>query len=357
MECDVDFQAATGCDVPTYGPRLRVELLTINLESPVTAESYEMAITGPPAQGDKNYWNMYNRLTDIWSTVISRYNTCNLTRREDRLPAISGLARRIRERTGLVYHCGLFFDKAEMVPRHLLWVPCHDPLLYRGSGPTWSWAAYQGAVEIWDGNADYWHDSGHYQQLRADFAVTVLELIEPHRGPDYNHRYGPAEDPTVLGAIMMEGKPKLVTQTHSRDFDRQNAYADAETIQIPLHGWPREFDCNERSYAILDDARASSPAPLAARRFKGWVCFDQDEEEDEPERFCVLPIIKTVRLVRSHQSTTNEMNTYTVWRVLAVERRSGRYGPTDLSFQRTGYGEVFGEHWFDNVRRTKFTLV
>jgi hypothetical protein len=74
----------------------------------------------------------------------------------------------------------------------------------------------------------------------------------------------------------MEGRPKLTKRSASRDFDRQNAFVDAETIQVPLHGWPRHFNCNERSYAILGNTKTSPNEPQA---FKGWVCFDSGSFE------------------------------------------------------------------------------
>lgn len=74
------------------------------------------------------------------------------------------------------------------------------------------------------------------------------------------------KDPTRIGAIVMEGKPKLAQRSPSQDFDRANAYANAETIKIPLHGWPRPFDCNARSYAILDTPQSN---PAWSQTFKG----------------------------------------------------------------------------------------
>jgi hypothetical protein len=51
-------------------------------------------------------------------------------------------------------------------------------------------------------------------------------------------------------------------------FDWANAYANSETIKVPLHGWPRLFDCNKRSDAVLDDPEA---ALYERQMFKGRV--------------------------------------------------------------------------------------
>jgi hypothetical protein len=298
---------------------------------------------------------MFMRVTDIWSTIITHYNTCALTYRRDKLPAINGIARCIHERTSLLFHCGLFFDRGEMIPLNLLWMPSREPVSYGGSGPTWSWAAYDGAVEKWDFDID--KNSGYLPRITGNYTATVLELVQPHSGPEYDPRFGPAEDPTVLGALVMEGRPKLAKRSLSRLGNLQNAYADAGWIQIPLHGWPGDFDCNERSYAILESARCSLTRPEATAKFKGWVCFDQADEEDEPEIFCILPIVEIVRFVSKQDSTAKEGILYTAWRFLAVQRRAGVLGPADLTLQRVVYGEIFGDNWFDDARLKKFTLV
>jgi hypothetical protein len=351
-ECDNMFEAANGNTVAMYLPAtLREQLLSVNMEDPITDESYDTEAPGPVSQGSVGFWNMYMRLTYIWSDIISNYNKCALTRDEDKLPAVSGLAKSIEDRTGLTYHCGLFFDKDTMVPRQLLWMPSDKALWYSGEAPSWSWASCTGRVEIWDSQADFFDGSGWFPEVRADFAATVKELIPPHESDPVEFP-GEELDPTRMGAIVMEGQPTLARRTVSRDFDRQNAFADGETIKIPLHGWPRPFDCNERSYAVLPDPWAGPNQP---QDFKGWVCFDTDS--DEPEMFCILPIVKKVRLVRANRSTTGEATTYVVWRFLAVQRCAGRGGAGDLAFQRVGYGEVFGEHYFDGKSKTVFTLV
>lgn len=112
------------------------------------------------------------------------------------------------------------------------------------------------------------------------------------------------------------------------------------------------FDCNSRSYAVLSNPRAG---PDEEQSFKGGVCFDTDDEE--PETFCILPIVKTIRFVSKDRSTTGDETTYVVWRFLALRRIAGRGGASDLTFQRVGYGEVFGEKYFEEARVTKFTLV
>jgi hypothetical protein len=351
-ECDYDFRAANGNVVLTWQQApVRVQLLTVNIGGRITDDSFDDEEPGPITQGTNEFWQMFLRLTHIWSEIIGNYNTCDLTYPKDRLIAIEGLAQSIQDRTGLFYHCGIFFDKEEMVPLQLLWMPSHQGLYYMGQAPSFSWASYYGAVEMWDTNTDVFPKSGWFPRARGEYVATIKELIPPHDS-DPEETFNKEGDPTILGAIRMEGRPKLSRRSASRDFDRQNAFADAETIQVPLHGWPRQFDCNERSYAILENTKISPDEPQA---FKGWVCFDS--ESLEPETFISLPVVKTVRFVGKDRSTTGESTTYVVWRILALRRRAGRYGPRDLAFDRVGYGEVFGEHWFDESLPITFTLL
>jgi hypothetical protein len=185
-----------------------------------------------------------------------------------------------------------------------------------------------------DTNTNIFPNSGWFPKVQADYVATIKELIPPHDSdPEETFNEG---DVTILG---MEGRPKLTRRSASRDFDRQNAFADAETIQVPLHGWPRHFGCNERSYAVLKNTKISPNEPQA---FKGWICFDSDSFE--PETFMSLPVVKTVCLAGKDRSTTRESTTYVVWRILALQRGAVRYFPGDLAFDRVGYGEVFGEH-------------
>jgi hypothetical protein len=118
LEYDCSFEAANGSTVLRYLPAMiGVQLLTVNRESPITEDSYETAEPGPISQCEKGFWRMYMRLTYIWSDIIAMYDTCALTRDEDKLPAVAGFANSIQQRTGLLYHYELYLDKDEMVPR------------------------------------------------------------------------------------------------------------------------------------------------------------------------------------------------------------------------------------------------
>jgi hypothetical protein len=81
-----------------------------------------------------------------WYRVLEKYTECNLTRSEDRLPAISGLATAFADTCGLQYAAGLW---QELLPDNLLW-RVKDPTASRRHptyrAPSWSWAAIDGEI-------------------------------------------------------------------------------------------------------------------------------------------------------------------------------------------------------------------
>jgi len=106
---------------------------------------------------------------DIWHKLVEEYTARNLTRDQDKLPALSGLANSIAARTGDDYVAGLWkknvikdlFWLVEVVePSHSCDNPEHDaalppatkssvkhPTQYRA--PSWSWASLDGKIRYW----------------------------------------------------------------------------------------------------------------------------------------------------------------------------------------------------------------
>ena len=80
-----------------------------------------------------------------WLTLVEMYTNCDLTREEDKLLAISGMARRIHSRTGKIWCAGLWSNQ---IAQGLLWLPAHG-LSYptHPRAPSWSWAAWDGPIQ------------------------------------------------------------------------------------------------------------------------------------------------------------------------------------------------------------------
>jgi Heterokaryon incompatibility protein (HET) len=90
----------------------------------------------------------HDYLVASWHDVVSTYSALKLTRDNDKLPAISGLSRRMmfERRLGTKYLAGLWEDSIEM---DLLWINLAQdtqpkPLDWRA--PSWSWASINSQV-------------------------------------------------------------------------------------------------------------------------------------------------------------------------------------------------------------------
>lgn len=78
-----------------------------------------------------------------WESILKEYSERELTREEDRLPALAGLAARYAQATGYTYLAGLWLED---LPRSLLWMMptlyYHDPQERTSqSTPSWTWAS------------------------------------------------------------------------------------------------------------------------------------------------------------------------------------------------------------------------
>ena len=87
----------------------------------------------------------FHPLPGHWDEIVELYTDTNLTRPEDKLVAISGLAREIQKDAKDIYYAGLWGKDFE---RTLLWyvqMPQRTALeKYRA--PSWSWASVDGKV-------------------------------------------------------------------------------------------------------------------------------------------------------------------------------------------------------------------
>lgn len=93
--------------------------------------------------------DIQNRLefNQRWYASVKAYTARELTRKEDRLIALSGVADRISQLSGLSYVVGLW---EENIVYNLLWVAVgdlSDRRLDFYKAPTWSWASVNGPVD------------------------------------------------------------------------------------------------------------------------------------------------------------------------------------------------------------------
>jgi hypothetical protein len=137
-------------------------------------------------------------LEDSWIRISLDYSHRAITYDHDRLPALSGLARRFRDLTGDVYLAGLW---KETLYSGLMWHRVH-PLESRPSiyiGPTWSWLSSQAQIYC-----------VHCGLPRKPRPRPLCEILEAETVP-----VGPDETGAVLsGTITLRGQIKQARQKY-----------------------------------------------------------------------------------------------------------------------------------------------
>ncbi len=149
----------------------------------------------------------------FWKTVVHKYTSCDLTNGEDKLIAMWGIAKLIRDIMAIEYGDGLWEENLE---DHLAWrvAECKDPkdLNVRNAVadiPSWSWASMNGAIIV----PDRLTDESHYRvtdhkgrPLRFDLkgVKRFVRARMPVRGQTdtdaelYRHKVHAKEEPPAL---------------------------------------------------------------------------------------------------------------------------------------------------------------
>ena len=112
----------------------------------------------------------------IWSSLVNRYSVTSLTKKEDKLVAISGIAKRMQSLLDDEYLAGLW---RKDLPYQLLWSVITNgqarflaptrPRPYRA--PSWSWASVDEAVSVEGGRCD-------------GIMITILDAVVTPVGAD-----------------------------------------------------------------------------------------------------------------------------------------------------------------------------
>lgn len=129
---------------------------------------------------------------EYWSTTVERYMECDLSRANDKLMAIQGLANKVQDTTGERYLVGLW-DGPELA-HSLLW---YSPARQQGNGrpsvkyglrgmkgyraPSWSWASLDAKI-VWKWPAQYGQLLLHVEetitQSPSEVAAGLASLTE-----------------------------------------------------------------------------------------------------------------------------------------------------------------------------------
>ena len=101
----------------------------------------------------RKFHDVEERPLELWQELVQSYSARELTQHTDVLPAISGLAQKVRDNTGSEYCAGIWRDE---ITSGLLWEAARDfseplptvPAAY--TAPSWSWASVEGRVRTSD---------------------------------------------------------------------------------------------------------------------------------------------------------------------------------------------------------------
>lgn len=192
---------------------------------------------------------------DIWCNVLQTYTRSNLTKEEDKLVAISGVAKDMQQLLNDEYLAGLW---RRHLPYHLLWYKERASLTsfrlgtakYRA--PSWSWASLDGEITT--------HPISH---LRGEqILIEILDVQITSVGPDVTGQVSGARL-FLRGLVKPAGWTWLEDdQLYALIFDGQNAndsyaFPDEESALmstdvfcLPIHTFDLSVD-ERRTYGLV----------------------------------------------------------------------------------------------------------
>lgn len=239
-----------------------------------------------------------------WYEMLENYTTRNLTNGEDKLPALSGIASVMVKRTNDQYVAGLWENN---INYGLLWrrigkAPwLEKPERYRA--PTWSWAAFDGAV-IWPDDSSLNSSLNPFKPMLEDVSLEIIPL-----GLDPNGRL-------AFGAATTTGRLKIIS--------------------------PR-VDPESEGYIVYPEDGAGQDHIWDGEESVGWVNYDEQFEKTAGERYAL-------------QMTECIHPKKTLCHCLILES-TGKEG----QFKRVGLGCTGGGEvrlgWFENAKKRRIHII
>jgi hypothetical protein len=228
-------------------------------------------------------------LQQWWARVVHLYTSANLTFARDKLPALSGIARRIHSQKGGQYLAGLWRD--EKIEAQLCWrvqEPRTRPTAWRA--PSWSWASVDGSISYTPTQEGICDD--HY-------AHVVDANVTPLAGDIFGELSAGTLHIACTSIILGEltGRDKLVVQGVDEKFecpvsldalDEDLLSSDATVYILPLIGgkqgmrWRDKGEVEWREPKVIQGIvlrRAGSNAGVF-RRVGTFKCEESRMEEN-----------------------------------------------------------------------------
>ncbi|KAF3046873.1 hypothetical protein E8E12_004564 [Didymella heteroderae] len=247
----------------------------------------------------------YDVLDRKWSAVISEYSRCELTKPQDKLVAISGVAKVLADRFDDTYIAGLWQSNLvgglcwrvpkmrrttqDLIPSGLYARRWEISRRLEGNGaPSWSWASVDGEVE-----------PGPFQNEELENRVHfVLES-------------GPSGYTTCSSLLLGAPRVEIVPKTYKNTFGE----VDTERTRLELHGttYPLElYTLDQEGKYVFRHVGTESPL---------IVYLDQPEEPDAVEIARFLPLVQIKHYVSAVSAATDDCSTrdrYDLDRVIGI---------------------------------------
>jgi hypothetical protein len=173
-----------------------------------------------------------------WTEIILQYSMMNLTLASDKLPALSGIARRQYEVTGDDYLAGMW---RRDLAYQLAWSKFH-PRVERPAwrAPTWSWVSVDGPVRL----TQYQSDWGAIEYVRVRDVRTTPSSQDPFGAVT-------AGELTLACSTLVSGQ-FYHSESRSKGkpgcLDTENALIGTELKPVPI-----SMDCSESDSTPVED--------------------------------------------------------------------------------------------------------
>ncbi|KAJ4987408.1 heterokaryon incompatibility protein [Stagonosporopsis vannaccii] len=184
-------------------------------------------------------------LSVYWQTAVRNYTSCDLTQRSDKLIALWGIAKLIKDDMGVEYGEGLWEDNLE---DQLAWrvAECklkERPVTKKRKIPSWSWASMDGEIIVADRLSDKSHrtvcdHNGRSLELDLKGVRRYARPVRPTGpGPLLQNR---AQSDSVLEMKHAKTKDQKHTHPMNENSKAGKVDADAEPVlhnySIPIQG-------------------------------------------------------------------------------------------------------------------------
>lgn len=191
---------------------------------------------GELVEGTRSPQNVSKDVEHWWIRIVKHYTARSLTKHQDKLPALSGLAQIYHEATGDAYLAGLW--KASL-PHNLCWCHCSGDfnmdtwrigICRRAQAfraPSWSWASVDALHNAqcrtwWPGTVDYSVSMRYYDQAEENDVRPVCAVYEVAVEPRTVDPFGEI----APGAFLKLGVTLI------------SAKIDTNSQDDPLFSWP-----------------------------------------------------------------------------------------------------------------------